>query len=152
MLNSTKIRLTVILGGLLLGIAIGFQNCAPAKFSFTGNGGIGTDGANNNLGDSGGGVGGSTGNPGGGSGTSGGGTGDDSCPKPPCDVDYPTKKGVGTAVWEDLFPNPIDADYNDFVLNFKINEKYSAVGLEEITIDFIPKARGAGYDLSLIHI
>jgi LruC domain-containing protein len=165
--SKNGIKKVFFFSALLLGVAVAYQNCAPAQFSFVkGGGGVATNDGNDNLGDPGGGgtgsPGGGTGSPGGSTGgatggstggSTGGGTGHDcECPKPPCVVDYPNKKEVATAVWEDLFPGQIDADYNDFVTNFKINEQYSTRGLEMITIDFIPRARGAGYDHKLLFI
>jgi len=52
-----------------------------------------------------------------------------------------------TLAFEDLYPNPGDADYNDMVLQFRIQENYNAQQqLETIHLDFIPLARGAGYN------
>lgn len=51
--------------------------------------------------------------------------------------------------FEDLYPNPGDADYNDFVMAFQSNEAYNASGeLETINMSYIPVARGAGYNHS----
>jgi LruC domain-containing protein len=51
--------------------------------------------------------------------------------------------------YEDLYPNPGDADYNDFVMAFQSTESYNATGeLETINMSFIPVARGAGYNHS----
>ncbi|BBB25772.1 LruC domain-containing protein [Amphritea japonica] len=52
-----------------------------------------------------------------------------------------------TLAFEDLYPNPGDADYNDMVLQFRVQENYNAQQqLETIHLDFIPLARGAGYN------
>ncbi|MBV1873390.1 MAG: LruC domain-containing protein [Gammaproteobacteria bacterium] len=51
--------------------------------------------------------------------------------------------------YEDLYPSPGDADYNDFVMAFQSAESYNANGeLETINMSFIPVARGAGYNHS----
>lgn len=51
--------------------------------------------------------------------------------------------------YEDLYPNPGDADYNDFVMAFQSSEAYNANGeLETINMSFLPVARGAGYNHS----
>lgn len=51
--------------------------------------------------------------------------------------------------YEDLYPNPGDADYNDFVMAFQSTESYNATGeLETINMSFLPVARGAGYNHS----
>jgi len=52
--------------------------------------------------------------------------------------------------YEDLYPNPGDADYNDFVMAFQSTESYNASGeLETINMSFLPVARGAGYNHSV---
>ena len=70
-------------------------------------------------------------------------------------VSYPSSSnysGTSTNEWatlayEDLYPNPGDADYNDMVLQFRIEEHYNAQNqLETVELDFIPLARGAGYN------
>ncbi len=51
--------------------------------------------------------------------------------------------------YEDLYPSPGDADYNDFVMAFQASESYNAEGnLETINMSFLPVARGAGYNHS----
>lgn len=63
---------------------------------------------------------------------------------------YPQASVWGTLAFEDLYPSPGDADYNDFVVNFRITENYDANNaLETIHMDFVPVARGAGYNHSL---
>ena len=63
---------------------------------------------------------------------------------------YDTGSSTGqwaTLAFEDLYPNPGDADYNDMVLQFRVQENYNAQQqLETIHLDFIPLARGAGYN------
>ncbi|GAA4651044.1 hypothetical protein GCM10023116_33270 [Kistimonas scapharcae] len=52
--------------------------------------------------------------------------------------------------FEDLYPNPGDADYNDFVMAFNATESYDANGgLDTIAMSFVPLARGAGYNHSI---
>ena len=52
--------------------------------------------------------------------------------------------------FEDLYPNPGDADYNDFVMAFHATESYDADGgLDTINMSFAPMARGAGYNHSV---
>ncbi|MFL0811339.1 MAG: LruC domain-containing protein [Agarilytica sp.] len=64
---------------------------------------------------------------------------------------YPSQSVWGTLAWEDLYPNAGDADYNDMVVNFRIEEHYNANNeLETIEMDFIPIARGAGYNHALL--
>lgn len=64
-------------------------------------------------------------------------------------VSYPERSVWGTIAYEDLYPRPGDADYNDFVVNFKITEFYnSSEELESINMKFVPVARGAGYNHS----
>ncbi len=66
------------------------------------------------------------------------------------DYSYPEASTWGTLAWEDLYPNAGDADYNDMVVNFRIEESYNAQQqLETISMDFVPAARGAGYNHSL---
>lgn len=63
---------------------------------------------------------------------------------------YPSMTRWGTMAWEDLYPNPGDADYNDFVVNFRIEEQYNPSSeLESIHLEFLPVARGAEYNHSL---
>jgi len=51
--------------------------------------------------------------------------------------------------FEDLYPNPGDADYNDFVMAYQSTESFNANGeLETISMSYIPVARGAGYNHS----
>lgn len=67
----------------------------------------------------------------------------------PKSVDYngTTNSEWATIAYEDLYPNPGDADYNDMVLQFRIEEHYNAQNqLETVDLDFIPVARGAGYN------
>jgi len=68
----------------------------------------------------------------------------------PGTASYGTESSSGqwaTLAFEDLYPNPGDADYNDMVLQFRIQENYNAQQqLETIHLDFIPLARGAGYN------
>ena len=55
-----------------------------------------------------------------------------------------------TLAFEDLYPRPGDADYNDMVVQFRAKEEYNASGgLSRITMDFLPVARGAGYNHKL---
>ena len=64
---------------------------------------------------------------------------------------YPDKALWATLAWEDLYPNPGDADYNDIVVNFRIEENYASDGqLETVHMDFIPVARGAGYNHKML--
>lgn len=62
---------------------------------------------------------------------------------------YPQLSTWGTIAYEDLYPHAGDADYNDFVVNFRITENYNSNNqLENIHMDFVPVARGAGYNHS----
>ena len=56
-----------------------------------------------------------------------------------------------TMAFEDLYPNPGDADYNDMVLKFNISETYNEQNnLESMHLEFVPLARGAGYNHQLL--
>lgn len=67
-------------------------------------------------------------------------------------VSYP-KDGWATVAYEDLFPSPGDADYNDFVVNMRITENYNRNDeLISIRMDFVPRARGAGYNHEFITV
>jgi len=56
-----------------------------------------------------------------------------------------------TIAFEDLYPNPGDADYNDFVVRYSVEESYNASGnLETVPLNFTPIARGAGYNHALM--
>ena len=67
-------------------------------------------------------------------------------------VSFP-KDGWATVAYEDLFPNPGDADYNDFVVNMRITENYNRNDeLISIRMDFVPRARGAGYNHEFITV
>lgn len=56
-----------------------------------------------------------------------------------------------TIAFEDLYPSPGDADYNDFVVRYSVEESYDASGhLETVSLDFTPLARGAGYNHALM--
>jgi LruC domain-containing protein len=67
-------------------------------------------------------------------------------------VSFP-KDGWATVAYEDLFPRPGDADYNDFVVNMRITENYNRNNeLISIRMDFVPRARGAGYNHEFITV
>jgi len=56
-----------------------------------------------------------------------------------------------TMAFEDLYPNPGDADYNDMVVKFNISESYNEQNnLESMHLEFVPLARGAGYNHELL--
>jgi len=56
-----------------------------------------------------------------------------------------------TMAFEDLYPNPGDADYNDMVVKFNISESYNEQNnLESMHLEFVPLARGAGYNHQLL--
>lgn len=57
---------------------------------------------------------------------------------------------VAAIAFEDLYPRVGDADYNDFIAEFKIVPTVNTLGqLTDIVIEFYPRAAGAGYDHSL---
>jgi LruC domain-containing protein len=67
-------------------------------------------------------------------------------------LSFPGDSNANYAViaFEDLYPNPGDADYNDFVVRYSVTEDYNATGgLETIEMDFTPIARGAGFNHAL---
>ncbi len=53
-----------------------------------------------------------------------------------------------TLAFEDVYPTPLDSDYNDFVTNIKVTETYSSLGeLNQIVIEYKAKHLGG----SLLH-
>jgi LruC domain-containing protein len=61
-------------------------------------------------------------------------------------VSFPAM-GYATVAYEDLFPYEGDADYNDLVVNMRITENYNRNDeLISIRMDYVPRARGAGYN------
>jgi LruC domain-containing protein len=64
---------------------------------------------------------------------------------------YPEDAGVATIAYEDYYPSPGDADYNDFLANLRVTESYNQDGqLVQIDLEFVPRARGAAYDHQLM--
>jgi LruC domain-containing protein len=64
---------------------------------------------------------------------------------------YPNESYWATMAFEDLYPSPGDADYNDMVVNFRIVENYNSENqIETINMEFVPVARGAGFNHSLM--
>lgn len=54
---------------------------------------------------------------------------------------------LNAVAYEDEYPSPGDADYNDFLSDFQITEKFnSSNDITDIYIDFYPRAVGAGFD------
>ncbi len=68
------------------------------------------------------------------------------------DITFTTDaESLATIAFEDLYPDPGDADYNDFMLNFNIKETMNEKKfIKKITMDFSPKAHGSGYDHKFI--
>jgi LruC domain-containing protein len=67
-------------------------------------------------------------------------------------VSFPAQ-GWATIAYEDLFPNEGDADYNDLVVNMRVTENYNRNDeLMSIRMDFVPRARGAGYNHEFITV
>jgi LruC domain-containing protein len=59
---------------------------------------------------------------------------------------YLTPNGFGTLMFEDLWPAKGDYDFNDLVLDYRINRVTNAGGeVVEVLIDILPRAAGAGY-------
>lgn len=56
--------------------------------------------------------------------------------------------GTTTLAFEDYRPG-VDRDYNDYVVNMKVSERYKNDYLEEITIEYTPRYRGACFDHEL---
>ena len=55
------------------------------------------------------------------------------------------EKNYAVVAFEDLYPSAGDADYNDFVVRYSVEENYNAAGeLESINMTYTPIARGAG--------
>ncbi len=66
-------------------------------------------------------------------------------------LQFPSLSNLAAIAFEDNFPSVGDADYNDFLTNFKITEAINTQNqITQITIDFYPRAVGAGFDHSLI--
>lgn len=64
---------------------------------------------------------------------------------------YPKDGGVATIAYEDYYPSPGDADYNDFLANLRVTETYNQEDqLVQIDLEFVPRARGAAFDHRLI--
>lgn len=63
-------------------------------------------------------------------------------------LNFPSIHGeVAAVAFEDNFPKPGDADYNDFLTNFRVTEKINKDNqVTNIIIDFYPRAVGATYD------
>jgi LruC domain-containing protein len=70
---------------------------------------------------------------------------------PPPVITFPNPENIATIVFEDNYPKPGDADFNDFVTNISVQEKVNTKGeIYQILIDFIPRAIGASYDHKLL--
>ncbi|HEY8272230.1 MAG TPA: LruC domain-containing protein, partial [Pseudobdellovibrionaceae bacterium] len=58
-----------------------------------------------------------------------------------------------TLAFEDIYPTPLDSDYNDFVTNIKVVETYSSLGeLNKIAVEYAAKHIGGGLPHRLITI
>lgn len=58
-----------------------------------------------------------------------------------------------TLAFEDVYPKPLDSDYDDFVTNFKAVETYSSAGeLTKIVLEYKAKHLGGGLPKKLITI
>jgi LruC domain-containing protein len=58
---------------------------------------------------------------------------------------------VAAVAFEDNFPKPGDADYNDFLVNFRMIEKINDQDqVTDIIVDFYPRTLGGSYDHSLL--
>jgi LruC domain-containing protein len=67
-------------------------------------------------------------------------------------ISFPAE-GWATVAYEDLFPNPGDADYNDFVVSMRITENYNRNDeLVSINMHFVLRARGADYNYEFITV
>lgn len=62
-----------------------------------------------------------------------------------CVVKYPID-AIATFAFEDRAPLKGDADYNDFVVQMNSSQFYQGKQIEKLEMDFIAKARGAGFD------
>jgi len=62
-----------------------------------------------------------------------------------CIVKYPID-AIATFAFEDLAPSKGDADYNDFVVQMNSKEFYQGNKIQKIEMEFLAKAKGAGYD------
>lgn len=62
---------------------------------------------------------------------------------------FSSSDGWVTLAYEDLYPSAGDADYNDMVIRYHVAENYNAQQeLESVRLQFVPLARGAGYNHS----
>jgi len=66
---------------------------------------------------------------------------------PPSDT-FIEDSGTTTLAFEDYRPG-VDRDYNDYVVDMNVVERYKNDYLEEITIDYTPQHRGACFDHEL---
>jgi hypothetical protein len=58
-----------------------------------------------------------------------------------------------TLAFEDIYPTPLDSDYNDFVTNIKVVETYSSLGeLNKIVVEYAAKHIGGGLPHKLVTI
>ncbi len=59
---------------------------------------------------------------------------------------FNTVDGWATLAFEDLYPHVGDGDYNDMVVRYHVQENYNDQNeLENVSLEFEPLARGAGY-------
>lgn len=58
-----------------------------------------------------------------------------------------------TLAYEDIYPTPLDSDYNDFVTNIKVIETYSSLGeLNKIVVEYAAKHIGGGLPHKLVMV
>ena len=62
-----------------------------------------------------------------------------------CIVKYPVEN-VATMAFEDLYPEPGDSDYNDFVTGMNANVYYRGPSVSKVEMTFTALARGTGFD------
>jgi LruC domain-containing protein len=68
-------------------------------------------------------------------------------------IQYPATSNMAAVTYEDNFPNPGDADYNDFITDFRIVETVNAQNqITKIFIDFYPRAVGSGSNHSFLMV
>ena len=58
-----------------------------------------------------------------------------------------------TLAFEDIYPTPLDSDYNDFVSNIKVIETYNSLGeLNRIILEYAAKSIGGGLPHKLVSV
>ncbi len=66
---------------------------------------------------------------------------------------FNSQDNQATLAFEDIYPNPLDSDYNDFVTNIKVSETYNSLGeLTRIELEYALKDTATGLPQKLIAV